>query len=142
MATAREVIRSVLAVVAGLAVCLVLVIALSAIAASILRVSAESPPTPLYLALNLTGGALAGAIGGATAMRIAPHTPHGHVWALALLILLLSLPTLLTAPAPGQPAWYGLALSVIGPSSVLLGGVLEARRERYRRPAAPEVRSA
>lgn len=133
-------LRSIAAVVAGLLVTIVLVMVLSFAAAAVLRLPPDGLPTPLYLALNLLGGAFAGLSGGATAVWLAPHTPHGHVGALAGLILLLSLPTLLSAPAPGQPAWYGLALSVLGPVSVALGGYLAIRRREApgeRRPADP-----
>jgi hypothetical protein len=117
-------LRSVGAVLAGLVATLALVVTSSFLAGWILGFGPADPPTGGYLALNLFGSAIAGAVGGGTAMRLAPHRPHGHVGALALVILLLSLPTLLSAPAPGQPAWYGAALSVLGPVSVLIGGLL------------------
>ena len=121
-------IRSVVAVLAGLLITMALVLAGSYLAARLFGLGPEDPPTPGYLAANLAGSAVAGLIGGAIAMRLAPHRPHGHVVALAFVILLLSLPTLLSAPASGQPAWYGLAISIVGPVSVLLGGLLAARR--------------
>jgi hypothetical protein len=121
------VIRSVAAVLAGLVVTVVLVMALTYLAAAALGLAPGAAPTPAYLTLNLLGSALAGALGGATAVVLAPHTPHGHVVALAILILLLSLPTLFTPPAPGQPSWYGLAVSVIGPVAVAVGGLMAAR---------------
>lgn len=127
-------IRSLAAVAAGLLVTVVLVLVLSFAAAGVLRIPPEGPPTPLYLTLNLLGGVIAGMSGGATAVMFAPHTPHGHVGALAGVILLLSLPTLLSAPAPGQPTWYGLALSVLGPVSVALGGYLAIRRRERTGP--------
>ena len=121
-------LRSIAAVLAGLVVTVFLVMVLSFLAGAVLGIPPAGPPTPPYLVLNLIGGAIAGASGGAIAVRFAPHTPHGHVGALAALILLLSLPTLLSPPAPGQPGWYGLALSVLGPVSVAVGGFLAIRR--------------
>jgi hypothetical protein len=124
-------LRSALAVVAGLIVTLVLVLVLDFLAARTMGIAPEGPPPALYLYLNLAGGSIAGMAGGATAMALAPHRPHGHVFALAVVILLLSLPTLFSAPTLGQPSWYGVAVSVLGPVAVLTGGVLEARhRER------------
>lgn len=123
--------RSVAAVLAGLVVTVALVIALTFLSAVAVGLGPEARPTPGYLALNLAGSALAGVLGGATAVKLAPHTPHGHVVALAILILLLSLPTLFTPPAPGQPSWYGAAVSVIGPVAVAAGGVLAARRRAH-----------
>ncbi|MEX2583196.1 MAG: hypothetical protein WD766_07970 [Gemmatimonadota bacterium] len=125
-------LRSIAAVLAGLVVTIVLVMVLTYLAGMIAGVGPTSPPTTLYLVLNLVGGVIAGASGGATAVRLAPHTPHGHVWALAFVVLLLSLPTLFSAPSPGQPEWYGAVLSVLGPVSVLLGGVAAARARRAR----------
>lgn len=121
-------IRSVIAVLAGLLVTFLLVMLLSYVAPIIAGIPINAPPTPGYIAMNLLGGAIAGAAGGATAAKIAAHTPHGHVLALAVAILLLSLPTLLSAPAPGQPTWYPLVLSVLGPTSVIAGGFLAIRR--------------
>lgn len=123
-------IRSIGAVVGGLLVTVVLVIVLTLLATVALGIPNGGPPTPLYLVLNLLGGAIAGACGGATAVRLAPRWPHGHVGTLAVVILLLSLPTLFSPPPPGQPSWYGLTLSVLGPTSVLLGGLLAIRHVR------------
>ena len=129
-------LRSIAAVVAGLVVAVVIVMAFTFVASAALGLGPEDPPTPPYLLLNLLGSVIAGAAGGATAMRIAPHTPHGHVFALAIVILLLSLPTVFSGAAPGQPDWYPLATSVLGPVSVFLGGLLAARRRDRPRSAA------
>jgi hypothetical protein len=118
--------RSLAAVLAGLCVTFLLVIVLDFLAGMAVGVHPGEPPTRAYLTLNLLGGALAGLSGGAAAARIAAHRPHGHVGALAGVILLLSLPTLFSAPAPGQPQWYALVLSVLGPLSVMVGGYLAA----------------
>lgn len=122
--------RSLAAVVAGLIVAVVMVIVLSWLAAAVVDQPESGPPTAVYLALNLLGGALAGMAGGATAARMAPHTPHGHAYILAAVILLLSLPGLFSAPLPGQPSWYPVALSVLGPASVVAGGLIALRRRR------------
>jgi hypothetical protein len=121
-------LRSIAAVLAGLIVTIVLVMVLTFLAGAVAGVGPTEGPTPFYIVLNLLGGAIAGACGGATAVMLAPHTPHGHVWALAFIILLLSLPTIFSAPSPAQPTWYGLVLSVLGPVSVLLGGLFAVRR--------------
>jgi hypothetical protein len=117
-------IRSIAAVLAGFLVTFVL----GFLAAAILGLPMDGPPTREYLALDLLGRAIAGAAGGATAVRIAAHTPHGHTMALAIAILLLSLPQLLSVPGLGQPSWYPLVISVLGPVSVLIGGLLAGRK--------------
>jgi hypothetical protein len=132
---AGDLLRSCLAVLAGLALTVFLVIAFSYLAAAAVGIPAVGPPTSSYLLLNLLGSALAGAVGGATAVRLAPHRPHGHVILLAVIIVLLSLPTVLSAPAAGQPGWYALTISVLGPISVLAGGLLMARARPEGRPA-------
>lgn len=129
-------LRSAAAVVAGLIVTIVLVMVFTFLAATASGLRTGDPPTPPYLLLNLLGSAIAGMSGGATAMRLAPHTPHGHVGAVAVVILLISLPALLSAPEAGQPGWYPLVLSVLGPVSVFLGGLLAARARRDESPAS------
>ena len=121
-------LRSAVAVLAGLVVVLGLVLITSSMLVLALGLPPEGPPSDTYLALNLVIGALAGLAGGAVAMRLAPHTPHGHVIALAVVILLLSLPAAFSGPAPGQPAWYLAVMSIVSPLSVLAGGLLIRRR--------------
>lgn len=125
-------LRSIAAVLAGLVVTVVLVMILTTLAGTIARVPIGAPPTNLYLILNLTGSFIAGAAGGAVAERIAARAPHGHVIALAVVILLLSLPTVFSAPAPGQPTWYPVVISILGPVAVLTGGILAIRYLRRR----------
>lgn len=122
--------RSIGAIAAGLAVNFALVFATTSLATLVFGVPIAGPATNGYLGLNLLGAAVAGAAGGATAVAIAAHAPHGHVLALALAILLVSLPALFAAPPPGQPAWYPLVLSVLGPVSVVAGGWLAIGRQR------------
>ena len=121
-------LRSVIAVLAGLLVALALVLVLTYVAGVITGVGISDPPTAPYLTLNLVGSAIAGAAGGAVAVRVAHYAPHGHVVALAVVILLLALPATFSAPAPGQPSWYRVTISVLGPVSVLIGGILAIPR--------------
>jgi peptidoglycan/LPS O-acetylase OafA/YrhL len=130
-------LRSTVAVLAGLVVTLGIVLITSSLTIIWLGLPPDGPPTTTYLALNLICGALAGLAGGWTAMRLAPHTPHGHVVALAVVILLISLPSLFSGPAPGQPGWYVLFLSILGPLSVLIGGFLGLRWRRRHPEAGP-----
>ena len=122
--------RSAVAVLAGLVVVLGLWLITTPMLVLALGLPPEGPPNDTYLALNLVIVALSGLAGGATAMKLAPHTPHGHVIVLAVVLLLISLPSAIGGSAPGQPAWYGLAMSILGPLSVLAGGLLMLRRRR------------
>jgi hypothetical protein len=121
-------LRSLGAVAAGLVVAIIVLMVLGFLTVAALGVSPVEPPTPASLAANLGGAAIAAASGGAVAGWFAPHSPHGHVVALALVILLVSLPALLLAPGAGEPAWYGIAQSVVGPISATIGGYLAIRR--------------
>lgn len=128
--------RSIAAVGVGLLVTTALVFLFNLATTALTGLPLEGTSSPSYLAANLVASFIAGACGGATAVRIAAHTPHGHVVALAIAILLLSLPTLFGGAAAGQPTWYPLVISVLGPVAVLTGGLLAARRWRHR-PAEP-----
>src|SRR5690606_18778740 len=120
-------LRSSVAVLAGLVVTMALVWIATIVLTASLEFPADGSPGSTYLSLNLLASAVAGIAGGATAMKLAPHTPHGHVLALAGVLVLLSLPTILAAPAPNQPVWYGLVIGIVGPISVLAGGFLGVR---------------
>jgi hypothetical protein len=126
-------IRSIAAVVVGLLVTLALVYLFHIGTIVLTGLPLEGSSSRPYLIANLVASFIAGACGGAAAVRVAAHTPHGHVVALAMAILVLSLPTLFAGAAPGQPTWYPALMSVLGPVSVLTGGLLAARRWRSRR---------
>ena len=85
-----------------------------------------APPvlTPTYLAVNLTGSALAALLGGWLAAHYAASSPQSHVYALATLMVVLSLASIRPSIAAGQPRWYALVLLVVMPLVVLLGGRL------------------
>lgn len=127
--------RSAVAVLSGLVVTMGLVLLSTIILTATLTFPAEGGPGATYLTLNLITGGVAALAGGAVAMLLAPHTPHGHTIALAGVLLLLSLPTLLAPPTPEQPDWYGPVISVLGPVGVLLGGLIVARYKRKRSPS-------
>lgn len=131
--------RSIAAVVVGLLVTMALVFLFHLVTIGITGLPVEGRPSQSYLVANLIVSFIAGACGGAAAVRVAAHTPHGHVMALALAILLLSLPTLFAGAAPGQPTWYPALMSVLGPVAVLSGGLLAARRWRHRGAATAQA---
>ena len=82
--------------------------------------------TQTYLAVNLTCSALAALLGGWLAAHYAASAPQSHVYALAVLMVLLSLASIRQSVAAGQPRWYARVLLLVMPLIVLLGGRLAA----------------
>lgn len=121
-------IRSIAAVLVGLAVTIALVLLFHQVTVHLTGIPLEGTESGPYLVANIVASFFAGACGGAAAARIAARSPYGHTIALAIAILVLSLPTLFMGAAPGQPSWYPLAMSVVGPVAVMAGGVVAGRR--------------
>jgi len=94
---------------------------------SALGIAPDDRTAPAFLNASLVANAIAAAAGGAAAIRFAPHTPRGHVFALAGVLLLISLPTMFTPPPPSEPAWFNAVNSIIGPLFAVLGGLAGAR---------------
>ncbi len=127
--------RSVVAVLMGVVVTLAIVMISGYVITSVLGIAPDDRTAPAFLNASLVANAIAASLGGATAMRFAPHSPRGHVLVLAGVLLLISLGTLFQPPPPTQPGWYNVVNSVIGPLFALLGGVAAAKVSR--RPAGP-----
>ncbi len=119
--------RSAVAVLMGFVVTMGLLYISTWILTAMLIVPGDVAPTSEYLGMNFLASAIAAAAGGATAMWFAPHEPRGHVYGLAIILLILSIPTILSPPAPNQPPWYGLVISFVGPLFVVIGGLLALR---------------
>ena len=82
-----------------------------------------APPvlTPTYLAVNLTCSALAALLGGWLAAHYAVSAAQAHVYALATLMVVLSMASIRQSVAAGQPRWYALVLLVAMPLIALPG---------------------
>lgn len=135
-------LRSAAAVLAGFLLTVALVVVVTFGAAVLLGLPPGGPPTPLYLVLNLLGSAAAGVAGGYLCARTAPRAPARHAAGLAVLVLVLTLPAVFSQPVHGPPEWYPVALAVLGPASIMLGGWLFVRRSPGWRGAPSAVRSA
>ena len=124
-------LQSVGAVLAGLVAGTVVVMALTYAAAVVLfQGDLTAPPTPAYLALNLTYSFGAAGLAGWLAGRLAPRMPLAHASAVAVVMLLMSLlggGSGESVSASGVPAWYGPVLTVLMPFGALSGGWLLAR---------------
>jgi peptidoglycan/LPS O-acetylase OafA/YrhL len=88
---------------------------------------------PTHLLISAAGAA-AGGLGTA---RITAGRSSYSVFLLALILLMSALGPVLrhTPPAPGQPAWYPLALAIVSPLGALAGGLLTRRVDARRRAA-------
>lgn len=126
-------LRSIVAIVAGILAAALLVLVATLIVAPALGI-ALTQPTPAYLVFNLVSNGVAGLVGGYVAARVAPHAHWGHVGTLAVVLLLLSVPGILQPPPSAQPTWYSLLLALLGPAMVLLGGVFALRSTHRRTP--------
>lgn len=124
-------IRSILSVVAGLALTVLLVMITTIIAVAAMLGGVDQPPTPAYLVVNLLIGALSAFAGGYLTGWIAKQKILQHTAALSALILLLGLPGLFTE-SPGQPAWYPIVILVIGIVFSLAGGTIRYKQVTQR----------
>jgi hypothetical protein len=96
-------------------------------------VDAKSYVAPFWTyPTNLLISVLGAVAGGITTARITAGRTLFTVLVLALILLMSALAPVLrgAAAAPGQPRWYPLALAILPPLGVLLGGIRERRRER------------
>jgi hypothetical protein len=82
--------------------------------------------------------ALATAAGGAVTGRITVGRSAYSVFLLALILMMSALGPVIrhVPPAPGQPAWFALALAIVNPLGALAGGLLTRRADTRRRAAA------
>jgi putative membrane protein (TIGR04086 family) len=115
-------LRSVLAVLAGLAVMFVIVIACTLLSVALMHLK-TGHPTPGYLVINVVYSLAAAVAGGWVAARLAGYRPVAHGVALALLMLVLSALSLLH-PAPSQPFFYQLFLTIVPPLAAIGGATL------------------
>ena len=129
------IIRSVLTVLGAFFVVAVLVGLTTAIAAELMLGSTGpgTKPTTAFLVVNLTYSVLYAIVGGYVAATVSDHSPLGHAAALSVFMTLLGLTTWVInggQPAPGQPVWYPWVITLLVPSTGILGGILVTRRTR------------
>ena len=124
--------RSVMAVLAGLAAMTVVVIVATVLFGQLLYPDADpagrQTPTGAWLAVNFAYSLAAAALGGWLAGYLAPRAPFIHAIALAILAVAIALPGILGGGSPGQPAWYPATMAALAVVGILLGGRIAARR--------------
>lgn len=122
--------RILLGSLAGFLTTAIVVVLITLAAAAALGVE-QGQTSAVYLAVNLVGSLGAAIGGGYLAQRISGREKIVAPAIVASLMFLLTIGSVVGEPAPGQPAWYPLALLLLGPAGVLAGGVMAVRRHRH-----------
>ena len=117
-----------LALLAGYATMVVLVIVLTALLTRLVPswVGSEGRPQSAYVFVNLGYSFLAAAAGGYITAWIAAGNPLVQVLALAMVVLALAALSALQTRGK-QPIWYALSLLAISPIGVFAGGLVRLR---------------
>jgi hypothetical protein len=130
-----RILRSIVAILAGFGFVASTVMFGNIIATAVLVPEGASTPAgespasemqPVYLVANVAVSAMGAVVGGWLAARIGAFAPFAHAAVLAAIVAVLSLATMLDAPAAPHPRWYPIVLSTIVVAGVLLGGKLRA----------------
>ena len=143
-----SVIRSVLSVVGGFFVVAVLVGLATAGASAVMLPGggAQPEPTTAFLVVNIVYSVAIAVVGGYVAATVSDHSPLGHAAGLAVFMMVLGLASWLWVnggePAPGQPTWYPVVMSLLIPPVAVLGGVLVTRRQRAKTFFSRQAREA
>ena len=122
------ILHAFLALAAGFAVMVLLVIAMTALLTRMVPswTGAEGKLQPGYVFVSLGYSFLAAAAGGYVTAWVAAANPLIHVLALGLVVLALAALSALQSRGK-QPVWYPLALVAISPLGVLAGGLVWLR---------------
>ena len=125
------IVHTFLALAAGFAVLVALMIGQSALVARLTPSWGRAPGAagkmqPAFAFVSLGASFLAAATGGYMTAWVAAANPLIHVLALALVVLALSALSALQSRGK-QPVWYQLALVAITPIGVLAGGLVRLR---------------
>lgn len=131
--------RSFLAVLAGLASAVAIVMGATALGVLLFfGGDFAAAPTPAWLTVNLGYTALAGAVGGWIGARLAPRYPVAHATVIAVVMVAMGSGGEAADRAVGVPAWYGAAVTLLGAGGTLAGGLVQRRRAGAREPS-PEA---
>jgi hypothetical protein len=117
-----------LALIAGFAVIVALVMGLAALVARFVPswTGSEATPQVSYAFVSLGSSFLASAAGGYVTAWVAAANPLIHVLALGIIVLALAALSALQSKGK-QPIWIQLAQVAISPIGVLVGGLLRLR---------------
>jgi hypothetical protein len=117
-----------LALAAGFAVMVALVMGMAALVARLVPdwAGTEAKPQPSYAFVNLGSSFVASAAGGYVTAWVAAANPLVHVLALGMVVLALAALSALQSRGK-QPIWMQLSLVAISPIGVLAGGLARLR---------------
>lgn len=124
-----------MALLAGLGI-IVMIVGVGTLLATLAALKGVDPkqfhPSPAYLATIITLTAAGAMSGGFATSRITADRSYFTVFLLALLLFVSGVVPVLRGvqPTPGQPDWYPLALAILSPVGVLIGGLVERRKTR------------
>ena len=130
-----SILRSVAAVILGFVVLTLASVLTGRLLLSLFGVEpgAESGIDPAggFITASLCMRLAVSVLAGFLAALAAPRAPRLHAVVLASILVFFSLASLAGISAAGDPygpAWYPIAMLILGPVGVLLGGALRARR--------------
>jgi len=125
-------LRSFVAVIAGLAVCFVLVMVGTAAAMAAFGLRMGDVPSPAYLATNLSVSLVAAILGGFVCARIARARELVHAAAAAAVLVALSFVSGADA-GTHQPRWYLPVVTTLSVGGILLGTLAQMSIKRFNR---------
>ena len=126
-------LRPILAVLAGYATMVVLVVVATFIAARRMlgatdpRSVARLTPTRAYLAVNLSYSFLFAIAGGFVTSALAPNSHRPAIGGLLAVVSLMSIVSMVQGKESPQPKWYGPVLLVLGLAGVVVGGYFQSQ---------------
>lgn len=126
-------LRPLLALLAGMGI-IVLITAPMILVMTLASIRGQDPrnfqPTTGYLAGTIVVIALANLAGGFSAAKITVGRSFYTIFLLAAMMLASGIrPMLKKDPARREPPWYPITVTLLAPVAVMLGGLLQRRRE-------------
>ena len=126
-------VRSIIAVIAGLIVMIAIVALCTLIAVPLLvpgdTMTGEVEPGSTWLVVNLAYSLVAAVAGGWLTATVAMDRRMLHAAILAFVVFLLAIPGIIAGgAATGQPGWYPVVVAAVGILGVLAGGRLARRK--------------
>lgn len=118
--------RSIVALVGGFAIFTFATIVFAVVTTVTVPLAAGLPTTGQLVA-NLLPWLGAAACGGYAAAALAPRRQRMHVAAFTVMVLVATA-SQIGKPTARQPAWYPLAITVVGTVGAVAGGLLRRRR--------------